>query len=153
MKKFVFVFPLVALVFFFSCKQTTENKANNDVKDITIDSSSNVPTILVYNFYGKHRCPSCIAIEKATIKALDSLYINEKKQGKIKQYSINIDDPVNSNICEKYQVWGSGLLITKVYKGQEKTIDLSGIGFKFALHKEDKFIEILKSNIDELLKN
>jgi hypothetical protein len=39
-----------------------------------------------------------------------------------------------------------------VLKGKETTIDLTGDGFKFALNKEDKFIEILKTNIENLLK-
>ncbi|NMC98260.1 MAG: hypothetical protein GYA62_00870, partial [Bacteroidales bacterium] len=104
------------------------------------------------NFYATHRCASCIAIEDATKKTLDTYFAEAVKQGNIKQFSINIDDEANAKLCEKYQAYGSGIYLTQVLKGKETTIDLTGDGFKFALNKEDKFIEILKTNIENLLK-
>jgi len=63
-----------------------------------------------------------------------------------------VDDDANSKVAEKYQAFGSGLYVTRVFKGKETTTDLTGDGFKFAKNKEEKFIEILKNKISEYLK-
>jgi len=154
MKKISFVIILTGLMFFVACQQNGENKAkNSDSTSVaTIDSNTTTPIVLVYNFYSTHRCPSCIAIENATIKTLDSLYAEQVKNGQIKRFSINIDDAANAKLCEKYQAFGSGIFVTQILNGKENTVDLTGDGFKFAMNKEEKFIEILKSKIDEFLK-
>jgi len=114
MKKSHFVIILIGLLFFVACQQNSDNKTkNSDTTSIsTIDSNTTTPIVLVYNFYGTHRCPSCVAIENVTIKTLDSLYAEQVKSGIIKRYSINIDDAANAKICEKYQAFGSGIFVT-----------------------------------------
>jgi len=138
----------------FACHNNKENKndTSNEVKNQEINVNTETPIVLVYNFYAKHRCPSCIAIEEATKKTINTYFAEDLKQGKIKQFSINIDDVANTKLCEKYQAFGSGIYLTQVLRGKETNIDLTGDGFKFALNKEDKFIEILKTNIENLLK-
>lgn len=154
MKKIHYVFILIGLLIFDACQNNNEKGIkNNDSNTLAIiDSNSTTPIVLIYNFYGTHRCPSCVAIEKATIQALDSLYAEQVKNETIKRFSINIDEAENAKLCEKYQAFGSGIFITRIFKGKENTIDLTGDGFKFARNKKDKFIEILKSKIDEFLK-
>lgn len=111
-----------------------------------------LPVVYIYNFHVTNRCPSCIAIEDATTKTLNTYFAAELKQGRIKRQVINVDDDANKKIAEKYQAFGSGLFITRSYKGKETTLDLTGDGFKFARNKEDRFIEILKTKITEYLK-
>jgi hypothetical protein len=109
-------------------------------------------TVLIYNFHVTNRCVSCIAIEDATTKTLNSYFIAELKQGRIKRQILNVDDEFNRMISEKYQAFGSGLFVTRVFNGKETTTDLTGDGFKFAKNKEERFIEILKNQINEYLK-
>lgn len=153
MKKLNVFFSIVLLLFVacqHSTKKTKSETSSSANQEINLNSET--PIVLVYNFYATHRCASCIAIENATKKTLDTYFAEAVKQGKVKQFSINIDDEANAKLCEKYQAFGSGIYLTQVYKGKETTIDLTGDGFKFALNKEDKFIEILKTNIENLLK-
>lgn len=110
------------------------------------------PLVFIYNFHITNRCVSCIAIEEATTKTLNTYFSAELKQGRIKRQILNVDSDVNSKIAEKYQAFGSSLFITRVYKGSETTTDLTGDGFKYAKNKEERFIEILKSKIIEYLK-
>lgn len=110
------------------------------------------PVVLVYNFHVTNRCASCVAIEEGTTKTLNTYFASEMKSGRIKRYIVNVDDEANSKIAEKYQAFGSGLYVTRVFKGKEMTTDLTGDGFKFAKNKEDRFIEILKTKIAEYLK-
>lgn len=110
------------------------------------------PVVLVYNFHVTNRCASCIAIEDGTTKTLNTYFAAEMKSGRVKRFIVNVDDEANEKIAEKYQVFGSGIYITRVFKGNETTTDLTGDGFKFALNKEDRFIEILKTKIADYLK-
>lgn len=125
-----------------------------DSAGITIikETKQEQPKVLIYSFHLTNRCPSCIAIENATKKTLDTYFANEVKQGRIKLSVLNVNDEANSEISEKYQAFGSGLYVTRVFKGKETTTDLTGDGFKFAKNKEERFIEILKNKIDEYLK-
>ncbi|HOY30811.1 MAG TPA: nitrophenyl compound nitroreductase subunit ArsF family protein [Bacteroidales bacterium] len=122
-----------------------------DKKDV-VEQKKDLPKVLVYNFHITNRCVSCIAIEKATTKTLNTYFSAELKQGRVKQYILNVDEDKNADIAEKYQAFGSGLYVTRVFKGKETTTDMTGDGFKFAKNKEEKFIEILKNKITEYLK-
>jgi len=116
------------------------------------DQKSGLPVVMVYNFHVTNRCVSCIAIEDATTKTLNTYFAEELKQGRIKRQILNVDDKVNQKISEKYEAFGSGLYITRLFNGKESTTDLTSDGFKFAKNKEDRFIGILKSKISEYLK-
>lgn len=144
----------MVLLLIVTCQPSTEKAKEETLSSNQqeINLNTETPIVLIYNFYATHRCASCIAIEDATKKTLDTYFAEEIKQGKIKQYSINIDDEANAKLCEKYQAFGSGIYLTQVLKGKETTVDLTGDGFKFALNKEEKFVEILKTNIENLLK-
>ncbi len=111
-----------------------------------------IPKILIYNFHVTNRCASCIAIENATKKTLDTYFKSELDKGIIKFSILSVDDDANAKIAEKYQAFGSALFVTRVFKGKETTSDFTGDGFKYAKNKEEKFIEILKNQITEYLK-
>lgn len=130
---------------------TTINPGSDSVSEETADISDK-PTLLIYNFHITNRCASCIAIEEATTKTLNTYFAAEVKQGRIKRQILNVDEDANKNVSEKYQAFGSGLFVTRVSKGKETTTDLTGDGFKYAKNKEEKFIEILKKQISEYLK-
>ena len=138
-------------------KKTTVNDSTkvisgseSNTKDA--NSTSSTPTVLIYNFHVTNRCASCIAIEEATTKTLNTYFVAEVKKGRIKRQVLNVDEDANKTISEKYQVFGSGLIVVRVFKGKEITTDLTGDGFKYAKNKEEKFIEILKNKISEYLK-
>ena len=65
--------------------KTSENKTDNAV-DNEVKS-----TILIYNFYVTNRCVSCIAIEDATTKTLNTYFAKEVKQGRIKRMILNVE--------------------------------------------------------------
>ncbi|MCX6269683.1 MAG: nitrophenyl compound nitroreductase subunit ArsF family protein [Bacteroidetes bacterium] len=116
------------------------------------NSTKQLPVVFVYNFHITNRCVSCIAIEDATTKTLNTYFPNEVKNGRIKRQILNVDEKENSKISEKYQAFGSGLFVTRSFNGKETTTDLTGDGFKYARNKEERFIEILKKQIAEYLK-
>ncbi len=129
---------------------TIEITSKSDSKETAAISEK--PNVLIYNFHITNRCVSCIAIEEATTKTLNTYFAAEMKQSRIKRQILNVDDKANKFISEKYQAFGSGLFVTRVFKGKETTTDLTGDGFKYAKNKEERFIEILKNKISEYLK-
>jgi len=134
-------------------KPDSSTSAQNNVQPVASNPAKASPSqVLIYNFHLTNRCPSCIAIEDATIKTLETYFAQELKQGRIKHFSLNVDDDVNKSLCMKYQAYGSGLFVTKVINGKETTTDLTGDGFRFARNKPDRFIEILKNQITVYLK-
>ncbi len=170
---------IAAVIIFSSCNsgsKTTDVSQNDTLKNTTKDISVVTPNqqdsitnanelktkestvktelskIQIYNFHVTNRCPSCIAIEEATTKTLNTYFSKEMKEGRIKRQILNVDDDANKTISEKYEAFGSGLFVTQILKGKETTTDLTGDGFKFARNKEDKFIEILKTTITNYLK-
>ncbi len=135
-----------------TCNGDTSLPQDSASEDVAPEVKTELPVVYIYNFHVTNRCASCIAIEDATAKTLNTYFAPELKQGRIKRMVINVDDDANKKISEKYQAFGSGLFITRSYKGKETTTDLTGDGFKFARNKEDRFIQILKSKITEYLK-
>ena len=59
--------------------------------------------------------------------------------------------PENKAISEKYQIYGSTLLLVQIKNGVEKSEDLTNFAFG-KIHKEDIFISELKEKIEQLLK-
>jgi thiol-disulfide isomerase/thioredoxin len=175
-KHFAIIFILT--LFIFSCSQNIKQKEKNKTKDsikVAIDSvresvktketkvevkndnkkfePKNISSkVIVYNFHGKIRCSSCIAIEEATTETLNTYFKKEMKEGKVNRVIVDVDDEANKKIAEKYQVFGSGLIISKIYNNQETSIDMTGDGFKFASNKKERFINLLKNKINEYLK-
>jgi hypothetical protein len=83
---------------------------------------------------------------------LETYFKNEITEGRIVFSVIDVDDEANSKIAEKYQAAGSGLFVTKLFKGKEETKDLTDDAFSYARNEEAKFIEIIKAQISEYLK-
>jgi len=133
-------------------KTTIPEESDKKIIATKENQLSELPVVLIYNFHITNRCVSCIAIEEATTKTLNTYFPAELKNGRIERQVLNVDKKENNAISEKYQVFGSGLFITRVFKGKESTTDLTGEGFKFAKNKQDKFIEILRTKISEYLK-
>jgi hypothetical protein len=172
--KFISIVLSILLMSLYGCNSNsnktntiTKSDSTNLIHDVNSDSAqvksesnnksltekkNELPIVFIYNFHISNRCVSCIAIEEATTKTLNTYFPSELQQGRIKRRILNVDDEKNAKIAEKYQVFGSGLYITRVFNGKETTTDMTGDGFKYARKKEEKFMEILKNTINEYLK-
>jgi len=122
------------------------------IPEKTMLLSDKQAVLLVQNFHLTNRCATCKAIEAAARKTLETYFKNEITEGRIVFSVIDVDDEANSKIAEKYQAAGSGLFVTKLFKGKEEIKDLTDDAFSYARNEEAKFIEILKSQISEYLK-
>lgn len=131
---------------------TIPENLTGQIPEKTMQLSEKQAVLLIQNFHLTNRCATCRAIEAAARKTLETYFKNEITEGRIVFSVIDVDDEANSKIAEKYQAAGSGLFVTKLFKGKEETKDLTDDGFSYARNEEAKFIEILKAQISEYLK-
>lgn len=106
----------------------------------------------VLYFHGKQRCITCRAIEKATKEVLDTYFANELKTGKIAYRIIDISQPANEKIADKYEVSWSSLFVNQWFKGKEFKNNLTELAFSYAKNSPDVFKSRLRKKIEELLK-
>ena len=83
---------------------------------------------------------------------LDTYFVNEVKSGKIQYRIIDISQPVNEKIADKYEVSWSSLFVNKWKKGKETKNNLTDFAFSYAKSSPAQFKTGLKKKIDELLK-
>jgi len=142
MKKiFAIVFSIGILV---SCNNS--KKSNQKTPD---DLGKN--RIEVLDFYGKHRCVSCLDIERNTKATLQKHFKNEMDNGKIVFKMVQWDDPKNDALVNKYQAAGTSLIIHTVVNGKETINDISDFAFKKS-DKDAVFEKEFKAKIEQALK-
>lgn len=87
-----------------------------------------------------------------TVALLDSLYSQEKANGKIIYKVVDISKKENEAIADKYEVTWSSLFVNGWKDGKENVNNMTEFSFSNARNAPDKFKEGIKSKIDELLK-
>lgn len=108
-------------------------------------------TVDVYYFHGKKRCATCNSIEANAKKTIDLYFKAEKAAGTVKMIVINIDDPKNAALVEKYEVASSSLFVTRKTGSKQFTNDLTNFAFSYSRTNEKKFMEGLRDKIKESL--
>lgn len=127
---------LCLLIAMIGCGNTTNQNANSNPSDDAVH---------VYCFYGKQRCPTCLAIEKCTQELVEQQYANEAKSGKVRFQLVSIDE--NEALAGKYEVAWSSLIIDR----SGNISNLTDMAFKYARNNPDEFKARLKAEIDKML--
>jgi hypothetical protein len=122
-----------------SCRQTQTNQTQ---------TNSNAKLEVLY-FHSSLRCPACIAIEINTKKVLEENFKTQMDSDIIKFTSCNIDEKVNKSLVDKYQISYLTLLI--INADGTKT-DFTNTAFQYADTKPEKFIELMRAEIEKNLK-
>ena len=103
----------------------------------------------VYYFHGAHRCPTCNAIEKETKALLESTFKKQLEDGTIKLNVLNHEEKKNKALVEKYEIWGSSLLLIDK---NGKVVNLTDLAYSKARNEAAEFKADLKAELDKLLK-
>lgn len=101
----------------------------------------------VIYFHFTRRCMTCNAVETESKKALEAMYSNLIKAGKLTFKSINLDEASSKAAAEKCGAEGQSLLVMS----GGKRIDLTSQGFLYAVNNPEKLKAELKKAIDPLL--
>jgi hypothetical protein len=120
--------------------------------NIQAQSVNKKPVVEVLYFHATHRCPTCISIEANTRKTLETNFAKEMNDGKIKLTVLNAEEEKNKQIAEKYGAYGATLILVKTSGGKEISEDMTNFAFSYSRNQPDKFIDGLKTKIDELIK-
>lgn len=119
----------------------------SDKKNSTASNDGNGNPVIVYYFHGEHRCPTCIAIENETKASFEITLKKEAERGTVELQVINADEGRNRQLCEKYGVYGSTLLLVK----GNKVVNLTNMAFGTARRNPDKFREELTNEVKKLI--
>lgn len=106
----------------------------------------------VLYFHGKKRCATCMAIEKNTKEVVEEQFADELGNGTVVFRIIDISDPENEEIAEKYEVTWSSLFVSRWKDGKETYENLTEYAFANARTSPDTFKSGLTEKINELLK-
>lgn len=145
MKKLALLLPIF-LIAFTSCK----GQNNIDLNALSNSDKELTNKIEVLEFYGKHRCATCINIEANTKFTINEYFSKELEAGKIVYHLINFDDKKNEKIVEKYGAYGTSLYITTTSDNKENIKDITNFAFLNSGNKE-KFSQKLKEKIAKQL--
>ena len=111
--KHLFLIAISLLLFSCSGKPKTENKQ---------EVSAQGDRVEVIYFHGKQRCVTCRAIEQLTNEVLEATFKNQIDKGAVVYKVIDISDPQNEAIADKYEVTWSSLYING-WKGGKETVN------------------------------
>jgi len=120
-------------------------------ENIKTENGNNIPEvekIEVYYFHYSHRCKTCVAVETETKKALNELYSQKMKSGKIKFTSVNMDEKFGEDLAKKMKVSGQTLLFVHA----DKRTNLTNDAFMFAVTNPSKLKAKVKIAVDKMLK-
>jgi hypothetical protein len=105
---------------------------------------------MVYFFHGTHRCTGCINAEKATLAVLNELYKDQQDEGIIAFQSVNIEEPQNKALAEKYQAAWNMLLFVPVGNETGK-VELTEQAFAYGSDPEG-LKPYIRAALDPMLK-
>ena len=106
----------------------------------------------VLYFHGKKRCATCMAIEKNTKDVVEEQFADELGNGTVVFRIIDISDPENEEIAEKYEVTWSSLFVSRWKDGKETYENLTEYALANARTSPETFKSGLTEKINELLK-
>ena len=93
-----------------------------------------------------------MAIEKEAKAVVEQQFANDVKNGKVVFRTIDISDPKNESLANKYEVSWSSLYPTTFKNGKETRQNLTEFGFGNARSKPDVFKRGLAEKINAALK-
>jgi hypothetical protein len=149
LKIFFRIFPMtiIGILFFCGCG----NSASTDKSDK--DSVKTIPIVSVYYLHQKKSCMTCKAVGSVSKATTEENFSKEMKEGKVVFLDLDISDPANSSIADKFECTWAGLYIYSLKNGKETAVDLTDIGFMYAVNNPDSLKQVILSTISEKLQN
>ncbi len=123
-----------------SCNSQSSNQSSDTQLSLAQDESR---TIWVYYFHGDRRCATCKAVGRVSHETIAENYSDNEN---IIYIDLNVDDPANAEIADKFELSGSGIF---VYDGNQKT-DLTVFAFQKAVNKPEELKNKIMETIEEL---
>lgn len=147
MKKILFLFVLgFALL---SCGGNAKQKTAAQTTQEAVAATDGVEVLY---FHGKQRCATCIAIEKHAREAVEAAFDDAVKRGEVTFRIVDISQPENQALAEKYEVTWSSLFVVKHQGGKETAENLTEFAFGNARKSPDAFKDGVIAAVNKMLK-
>ncbi|HOX29926.1 MAG TPA: nitrophenyl compound nitroreductase subunit ArsF family protein [Candidatus Paceibacterota bacterium] len=97
---------------------TVSNPQQKDTGNMSI-AVTPAQKVEVFLFHRTQRCTTCIAIGKLSGQTIEEQFAPEVINGKVIFREVNIDEPENKALAEKFQASGSSLFINAIRGGSD----------------------------------
>jgi hypothetical protein len=102
--------------------------------------------VKVYYFHGKQRCVTCTTAQQVAHQAINENYSNTPEVAFIE---VDVDDPANAELAEKYEVVFSTLIIA----GNNSHKDITDKAFALAMSNPADLKALIVAETNALLTN
>lgn len=147
MKKTLFLFVLG-----FALLSCGGNAKQETAAQATQEAVAATDGVEVLYFHGKQRCATCIAIEKHAREAVEAAFADAVKRGEVTFRIIDISQPENQALAEKYEVTWSSLFVVKHQGGNETAENLTKFAFGNVRKLPDAFKDGVIAAVNKMLK-
>lgn len=100
-----------------------------------------------YYFHNTSRCVTCKAVEAEAKQAIETLYPDLVKKGRMSFVALNLEEEAGKTLAKQLGVSGQTLLLVR----GTKKIDITNEGFLYARTNPNKLKSIIKEKVDGLL--
>jgi hypothetical protein len=142
MKKAVLISVAVIAVIAFFAFRTVRGNETKDVLPVSAGDK-----VEVFYFHLTRRCVTCQAVENESRNAIEALYPEQVKNGRVSFTSVNIELEASKAVAERCKVTGQTLLVMS----GDVRVDLTDKGFMYATTSPEKLKAEIKKTIDPLL--
>jgi len=142
MKK-IMILGLLGLVL-FSCGQTTGSSEKSNAEGVVVASGN--AKVKVYYFHGKQRCVTCTTAQQVAHEAVKE---NFSDNSDVAFVEVDVSDPANAELTEKYEVVFSTLIIA----GNNSHKDITDKSFALAIRNPEDLKALIVAETNALLTN
>jgi hypothetical protein len=127
-----------------------------DASSLTSSGSRTIETqvpedrLIVYYFHGTARCPTCLTLEEYSKEAVETLFSNELRSGRVEWQVINYDESWNEHFLRDFNLSFQSVVVARMadgtqaeHKNLEKIWELVG--------DKPAYMEYVRSEIDSFL--
>jgi len=124
---------------------------NTQVTPTPQPSTNGTNVVEVVYFHRAQRCSGCIYAGDTTKYTVETYFAEELAEGKLVFKMLNLQDPANAAIVEKYGAYTSSLFINEIKDGTDHIQAVTDIWF--LIGKDEEFVNLIRSEIESALGN
>lgn len=118
----------------------------------SLPSSAQESKTIVYYFWKKPRCVSCVNLENYTKEAVEENFSKNVNEGKIEYKIVDFSLNENKHFGKKYGLYTKTVILSKVENGKEvKSKNLAQIWMK--LRDKSAFKNYIKGEVESFIKD
>jgi hypothetical protein len=122
---------------------------NTQVTPTPQPSTNGTNVVEVVYFHRAQRCSGCIYAGDTTEYTVETYFADKLASGKLVFKMLNLQDPANAAIVEKYGAYTSSLFINDIKGGIDHIEEV--IDIWFLLHNDEQFVNLVKGELEKHL--